>query len=871
MNSTVEELKESREALRTSFRAGRVQESLEDQYTEIVDRYFRRGLEESLSGGLLFRRGVLFSLVAVGGYGRRELCLGSDIDLLILFASKIPEEAKPLVKEILFPLWDLGMDLGYAVRSIKECVRLASKDFEVLTSLLDARFIGGNSPLFLKLAEHIDKKVISRKRDEFARWLRDTDIIRKEAFGDASHMLEPDLKKGIGGLRDVHDMMWVSRAEHGLRTPRDLETTGRLSHREYDDLERSASLIRCVRNHLHDLSGRKNDRLTFEFQPEIARRLGYRQQGHSLPVERFMGDLHAAMASVKALCRRTTELYAGQGSREMPDLDQADLRPGLLLERDGIRFQSATAVTENPLLLIYAYEASSRTGIPLSLETSRLIREFLPFVDEDFCKSRDAASAFLSILRAERAADTLEQMLESRFLDAYIPEFEAVRDRVQFDTYHLFPVGHHSLETVRALKNVARQKEILLYSMYLDLTDPDVLLLSSLLHDIGKSRPAHSSYGSVITSRILERLGLESDRVKEAAFLVANHLLLVETATRRDLGDEKTIVGCARSIVTIERLKMLYLLTWADASATGPRAWTDWRAALVQELFFKVLHVLERGELASADATNRAEVVQREVARMAAGRVELDLLHLTLQLMPPRYLLNTAPSKIISHVELFEKLQAPCAGGNEPGFVMSRRLDEAWGCWDVSFLAPDRPGLFSDAAGVFALNNINILSSEIYTWRDHTAVDVFRVILPPKGRPPEEIWAKVKGDFAEVFAGGICLRERLERKAAPSILTPRGTPVRPSRVLVDNDASDFFTLVEVFADDRVGLLYDVTRTLTGLGLDIRIARVSTKGDQAADTFYIRNLYGRKVEEPGELERIQEALSGILTFPECGFL
>ncbi|MFO7783822.1 MAG: [protein-PII] uridylyltransferase [Desulfatiglandales bacterium] len=864
MNSIIEELRKSREELRTSFRTGRLQEGLEERYTEAVDCYFRRCIEESCSGGLLFRRGVMFSLIAVGGYGRRDLSLGSDIDLLVLFASKIPEEAKLLVKEILFPLWDLGMDLGYAVRSLRDCVRLANADFEVLTSLLDARFIGGGSPLFLTLVEHIDKKVLSKKQGSFARWLRDTDVVRKEAFGDASHMLEPDLKKGIGSLRDIHHMMWMSRVEFGLRTPRDLETTGRLSHSEHEDLEKAGSLIRCVRSHMHDLSGRKNDLLTFEFQPEIARRLGYRRQGHSLAVERFMGDLHAAMTSVKTLCRRTTGLFARQGQGEIRDADQAALRPGLALNGDGIRFESATAVPDNPLLLIQAFEASSRYGIHLSLETMRLIREFLPFVDDTFRASGDAALSFLKILRADGAADTLDQMFESRFLDAYIPEFEAVRDRVQFDTYHLFPVGRHSLETVRALKNVGRQKEILLSSMFMDLTDPDVLLLSAVFHDIGKSKPDHSRHGAVITSRILERLGLDSARVKEASFLVGKHLLLVETATRRDLGDEKAIVGCARIIGTIERLKMLYLLTWADACATGPRAWTDWTAALMQELFFKVLHILERGELASPDAIKRAEEVQREAIGAAAGRIERDPLHRVLQAMPPRYLLNTKPSEIVRHMELFQQLEILQTGGRKTGFVMSWRLDEAWGCWEVSFLAPDRPGLFSDAAGVFALNNINILSSEIYTWRDHTAVDVFRVILPAKGRPPQEIRAKVEGDFAGVFEGRIRLGESLERKAAFSILTKRGTPVRPSEVRVDNDASDFFTLVEVFANDRVGLLYDVTRTLTELGLDIRIARISTKGDQAADAFYVRNLDGRKVEDPGEMVRIQEVLeSGTL--------
>ncbi|MCF8062902.1 MAG: ACT domain-containing protein, partial [Deltaproteobacteria bacterium] len=426
-------------------------------------------------------------------------------------------------------------------------------------------------------------------------------------------------------------------------------------------------------------------------------------------------------------------------------------------------------------------------------------------------------------------------------------------------TYHLFPVGRHSLETVRALKQVARQEEILLSGVYLDLPDPELLLLAALLHDIGKPAKDHARQGAVIAGSVLERLGLEEKRVEEVGFLIRNHLLLVETATRRDLGDEKIVVGCARIVGTIERLKMLFLLTWADARATGPRAWNDWVASLVQELFFKVLHILERGELASPDASKRADEVRGSVLRMSGGKIDHALLHRAFELMTPRYLLNTSADEIARHIELFGRLELLRTGGNPAEFVMAARADPARGSWEVSFLAHDRPGLFSETAGVFALNNINILSAEIYTWRDHTAVDLFRVTLPETGRPPDEVWARVEDDLRSAFAERFSPAERLERKAAPSILTRPGRPRRPAEVRIDNEASDFFTLVDVFANDRVGLLYDVTRTLTGLGLDIRIAKVSTKADQVADAFYVRELDGRKMVSPEKIEEVRKAL------------
>ncbi len=869
MNAPLEEFRKARNDLGDSFRSRGLWGGFQEGYTAAVDQYFRRALEESRTGERLFRGRTPFSLVAVGGYGREDLCLESDIDLLVLFGARIPKVAKPLLEEVIFPLWDLGLDLGYAVRPLRECLRMAQSDFEVLTSLLDARFIGGDSLLFLQFVDRLESKVLSKKRDHFARWLRDTDTIRLDAFGDASHRLEPDLKKGIGGLRDVHHMLWLSRVCFGVRSSRELETTGRLSHAEHEDLERSASLIRCVRSHLHDLSGRKNDRLTYEFQPEIARRLGYRDQANFQGVEQFMGDLHAAMATIKTLCRVVSAATAYE--REPASFGDAgiDLPEGLGLRQGEIHIESAMRILSRPLLLMQAYEESARIGAPLSLEAMRLIREFLFLVDEDFRRSEAVSRAFMGILNSDHAADTLDGMFETRFLDGLIPEMGAIRDRVQFDTYHVFPVGRHCLETVRALKNVSRQKEILLSSIYLELPDPGPLLLAGLLHDIGKIGTDHSRTGATMAGPILERFALDAARSEQVVFLIRRHLLLVKTATRRDLGDEKVVVRCARMIGTVERLKMLYLLTWADASATGPGAWNEWIANLVQELFFKVLHLLESGELTSPGATRKAMDVRKGVIQLTEGRIPRETLDRAFDTMTPRYLLDTPAKEIARHLDLFRRLDMDRKAGRDPGFIIDPQRDEAGGYWRVAFLAGDRPGLFSDIAGVLSLNRVNILSSHIYTWANRTAVDVFHVALPDPGRPSGEIWTKVEDDLSHVFRGELSLRDQLARKREPSILSRPGRPARPAEVRVDNRASDFFTLVEVFADDRVGLLYDITRTLTDLGLDIRIARVSTKADQVADIFYVRDLDGGKVEDSESTASIRERLLDRLRLTQGG--
>lgn len=308
---------------------------------------------------------------------------------------------------------------------------------------------------------------------------------------------------------------------------------------------------------------------------------------------------------------------------------------------------------------------------------------------------------------------------------------------------------------------------------------------------------------------------------------------------------------------------MLYLLTWADSMATGPRAWNEWIANLVQELFFKVLHILESGELATLDASRRVKQTMAEVRKNkppGMGHKELDLY---LDVMSPRYLLNTSPNGILVHLELVQRLQTQLKNDGSNAFILQTEEDESSGCWQITFLAKDRPGLFSDIAGVLALHNINILSADIYTWRDGTAVDIFRVTKPLDSIHPDEIWAKVKRDLKNTFNGKISLSYRLSQKALPSIFSIHKKSLRlpkvPPKVIVDNESSDFFTLIEVFSKDRVGLLYQITHTLFDFRLDIRIAKIATKGDLIADVFYVRDQEGQKLEDKEQVEEITRAL------------
>ncbi len=853
------DLKESRERLIAEFSNGRIRENFQKAYSDIVDQYFRFSLQESNAGGDLFRKKIPFSLLAVGGYGRMDLCIFSDIDILIIFHKKIPEEANNLTEELFYPLWNIGLELGYGVRTINDCLNLGKEDFEVLTSMMDARFLCGDSLLYLDLTEKLRKRVIERYSSRFIHWLENLNHMRMNNYGNATYLLEPELKNGIGGLRDYHHIKWIARALYGIRETGDLEQPGKLSAQEYRELHEEVQFILLVRNHLHRLSGRRNDRLNFEYQEEIAKRLDFKKTDRILPVENFLGRLHSSMEVIKNIRQSFLPGKTTGKHNSIAKGVKKEITKGLYQSYNELYFDSLAAILANPLLLMEIFVQSARLKAPLSLEARRLVKQTLSLIDENFIHSSAEFRSFLDIINDDNSVNTLNQMFETGFLDAFIPEFGYIRDRVQFDSYHIFPVGRHMLETLFRLKNIHNEKDTLMTETFSFITNHEALFLAALLHDIGKTGKGHVKRGVKIARDILRRYDYDEENTEEVLFLIENHLFLVETATRRDLEDEKIIINAARQIKTIERLKALYLLTWADSSATGPGAWNEWISNLVQELYFKILHMLEIGELATPDVSHTLDRLKRRLRKLTSDTLDADEFDNFFEILPPRYKLVTPAEEIMHHYNMVSELENRIKNRMPYPFVLSAVENKKGGFWKVSFAATDRPGLFSDIAGVMALNNINILSSNIYTWRDGTAVDVFSVTPPLDSINPDETWERVKRDLSNTFSGKLALSYRLSQKKSPGISAPSKIPALPPAVNIDNKSSDFFTLIETFASDRVGLLYIITRTLFDMRLDIRIAKTGVKGDQTADVFYVRDFYGQKLEDNDQLNEIKMAL------------
>lgn len=855
-------LQEQRQQLLVRFIKGDEPHFLE-RHTEILDDYFRESFAGSAIGPQMRVEKNPYAIIALGGYGRKEQCLHSDVDVLLLFKKKVPDEAKDLVQEVFYPLWDIGLDVAHATRSLKESATLASQDFEVLTSLLDARFLCGISALYSDLMERLREKVLRRHGRAYVAWLADRNRERHTRYGDSTYLLEPNLKEGLGGLRDYHAMLWMGRAAYRIAEPRDLEFFGHLTHDEFGSLCEALSFIKTVRNWLHHLSGRKCDQLYFEYQVRLAKDLGYRQKNGQQAVEGFLGVLHGQMEFLKRqhlmFLRRVVNAKK-PGRKRTPGRSVA---AGIETVHHALDFESPEAIVKNPLLLIKIFEKSAVLGQPLAAGASRLVKEFLYLVDEGFQRSPSVIKSLNRILSASpHTFNVLNEMLTTGLMTALIPEMKGIVNRIQYDEYHLFPVDKHSLATVqtlKALRDAGPDSPDAFYGeLFREIRHPELLLWAGLFHDVGKgehTQDDHARQGAQIVRRVFKRLGFPEKNIETISFLVREHLFLIHTATRRDISDEKIVVQCARDIADIERLKMLYLLTVADSKATGPKAWNDWKATLLKEVFFKTHHILQEGVLATRSAADVVEKKRKEVFQRGVSMPESALKTLFEQ-MSTRYLLHTPSEAIVRHVELYERL------GLGP-FVIDVQRGQQKNYRTATVCARDFPGLFSSIAGVFTLNNLDILSAQINTWRNHIALDIFRVKAPPDTLFEANVWDQVNKDLRAALEGGLNLSTELDQKVRAYQSQRRKLPRQPDKIVVDNESSDFFTIIEIYTHDFPGLLYRITNTLFHCRLDVWVAKIATKADQVVDVFYVRDFDGQKVDSPEEVTAVKEAIRHML--------
>ena len=802
------------------------------------------------------------SLVAIGGYGRGELNPSSDIDLMFLHSGKDPQRTEIIAQKLLYFLWDMRLDVGYSVRTLSDCQEMASSDMTVKTAMLDSRFLQGSRSLYDSYQKMFLTQILPKGSDAFIREKLNEMAKRREKYGSSVYILEPNIKEGEGALRDIHTALWVAKIRYKIVHPRELLIKGVLSEEELALYASSLSYLWRIRNELHFLAGRKNDQLTFDAQTKLARFFGYKDRGKVLAVEEFMRDYYIHATKVEhfasSLVNRCAVRDEGPG-RILGYFRRRPVGEGFYVLKGELVIPDESVIEKEPARLMKIFEYAQKHGVTLNIRVKSLVRRSLDLVHDKFRRSKEVNASFFAILRSDKGvAETLQQMHHLEFLNRFIPEFERTYCKVQHDLYHIYTVDVHSLfaveEIVRLQKGEHKKELPLLTQLANEVDKRELLLLAVLLHDIGKGEGGgHADIGAALVPTIARRMGLTKEDSERLEFLVRNHILMAHIAQRRDLHDERMIIQFARQMGKSENLKMLYLLTYADIKGVGPDVWTEWKALLLQELYEKAFQVLERGDFRLEASSERVKRVKRKVQEILGEDYPVAAVKEELKAMTTRHLLSNQPQVLADHVRILLQLD-----DRRIVTKVAHEIDKGYSNFTICTL--DVPGLFSRITGVMAANGINILGAQIHTSTNGKALDILQV-NSPQGFviTDENRWQRVENDMRQVLEGKIWVADLVAKKKRPTLLAEKPKPTFPTRVEIDNEVSEDYTVIDIYTHDKVGLLYRITSTLTDLGLYIGVSKISTKVDQVADVFYVKDIFGQKVLSQEKLAEIKDRL------------
>ena len=858
-------LVEQRQAIRQRLLAGASGDEVVTATTDMVDGLIigRYRTAARTGGEALTTAGFQHCcLVAIGGYGRRELAPYSDIDLMFLFHPDAAKVMPELVKQVLHPLWDSGFQVGHSVRTIQDCVDLGLADLTVRTSMMEARFLAGSADLFQQFHARYERRVVSHGFDTYL----DQKVAERQReyqkFGETVYLLEPNVKKSKGGLRDLHLLQWIGAARFHTATIRELSDRGILSQADYRAIKEAKEFLLRVRSFLHIRAGMAQEILTFDEQVWLATHLGFTDRPHLLAVEQFMQQyyrhtmgLHAALMRFVERCRRRSLWQQVARWLPSPRIDRYFVVDGEALT---VPVELRSQVLERPasLLTLFDLARSRRLTIDPSL-LEDIHRQAETLSSEQF-HTPETGRTFLSILAGPGTARTLEAMHRAHLLEKLVPAFSRVRGLMQFNQYHKYTVDEHSLLAVAKAEALAEHTGVL-GEVYREIKRKDLLHLALLLHDLGKGHEEdHSEVGRRLAEETAARLGFDERDSRTLVMLVHRHLLMAHTAFRRDPYDEKVLLPFAREVGTPEVLRKLLTLTAADIAAVGPDVLTKWKESLLIELYLRAMQEVS-GERETADEPQRLARIADEVVSQQGVDRELPSdkawIRSELEQFPLRYVYGTSPRRIAAHLGAIRRLQVG-------GVVVETEFNAPLGTCEYAVIAHDDliPGLFSKIAGVMAAGGLQILDAQIVTRKDGVVVDTFQVADPDyQGAPPADRCESIAGTITEVLTGRQAIETLMRRGTRLNMGRSLPAHRQPSEVRIDNETSDRFTILDVFADDRQGLLYIITNAIFQLGLSVHASRISTRLDQVADVFYVTGMDGKKVEEAGRLESIRASI------------
>jgi [protein-PII] uridylyltransferase len=810
------------------------------------------------------------SVVAVGGYGRGMLAPGSDIDLVFLLPYKQTAWGESVAEAILYALWDMGLKVGHATRSVDECIRQARADMTIRTTLLEARYVAGDTALFEELTTRFDRDVVQGTAAEFVAAKLAERSERHRRAGESRYLVEPNVKDGKGGLRDLHTLFWIAKYVYRVRETAELVDKGVFSKAEFALFRRCEDFLWAVRCHLHFLAGRAEERLSFEVQRDMAVRLGYVEHPGLKDVERFMkhyflvakdvGDLTGIVCaeleeSHATPVPRLTRMFARLTRRKARPLKE---HPSFVIENDRLNVADEKVFDRDPVNLIRLFHIADRQDLEFHPDALRLARRSLDLIGKDLRADAEANKLFREILASRRAPElVLRRMNEAGVLGHFVPEFGRVVAMMQFNLYHHYTVDEHLIRCIGALTEIERGKNPeygLANELMAGIKNRDLLYIALFLHDIAKGRPEdHSIAGARIARRFGPRIGLTQAETDTVAWLVEKHLVMSTTAQSRDLADRKTIEDFAAVVQSLERMKMLLILTTADIRAVGPGVWNGWKAQLLRSLYYETEPVLTGG-FSEVNRTKRVLMAQEEF-RAALKDWPPEKVDRYISRHYPAYWLKVDLERKVAHARFLDEAEQ-----QKKSLATSVRMDAARGVTELTILAPDHPRLLAMIAGACAAAGGNIVDAQIFTTTDGLALDNISI---SREFDRDEDESRRAGRIAEGIEQALQGRTRL-----PDVIARRVPKSRPGtfsvepEVNVNNVWSDRHTVIEVSGLDRPGLLYDLTTTISRLNLNIASAHVATFGERAVDVFYVTDLTGAKIVSAPRQAAIRRALLGV---------
>jgi [protein-PII] uridylyltransferase len=832
---------------------------------------------------------VVVSLVAIGGYGRGELSPYSDIDIMFLHNSSSRATShhpylKEMVEQVLYMLWDVGLKVGHSTRSISEATVQANRDMQSKTSMIESRLLAGDEKIYETFRQTLVKDSVKGHEAEYIAARMEDQKVRHEKFGDSVYLQEPNVKGGCGGLRDFQNLIWMAFFKYGYRKLSELRQRDFLAATEQRQLDAAYDFILRVRNAMHYMTNRACDVIGLGLQPQLASEFGYRHHDLLRRTEAFMRDYYMHSRNIFLLTNALADRLAlkptkpsrlgtllGRRSRKEEAVDGFLIRDGL------ISASEPTIFKQDPLRLMRVFRYVQQREVELSPELRSQIRQNLKLVDRSFQCSPEARDTFLGIMQHKgQVARSLRRMHEVEFLGKYVPEFGRLTCLVQHEFFHRYTADEHTLQVIEHLDRIidatepphANYKKI-----FQQVEHPHVLYLALLLHDIGKAANVdhHAEASLEMARKVADRLRLGDDETAQLLFLVRDHLKLSMLSQRRDLDDQATIDAAARIVKDEVSLKQLLLLTFADAAGTSLKTWTDWKEALLWELYRRTKQTLTGAARARDILSRRIEQLYKEVSAKLKNQLPLEEIYSHFELMPASYYINTSAADVERHLMLIHRFLTRQLEVEEATDALVPVVDwqsfPAQSYSQVSICTWDRLGLFSKICGALASAELNILRANVYTRGDHVVLDVFDVCDKELAAVTDQRAIQTAEGMLERMLSNrenIEFPEMLKRLRTIRGEIPRIREVHiPTVIDIDNEISKGRTIVEIQTEDRLGLLFTITHTLSELGLDISFAKISTEKGAAIDVFYVQDQLGNKITDPARLGGIRAKLEAAI--------